>query len=89
MAHWYSDNSQSNGNTPLVKLSRVTEGAPVTMLAKIEGRNPAYSVKCAIRTGMRPEHAGKTVVAPPADSGGRYLCSTLFEGLFDTQGIAA
>lgn len=49
---YYLDNSLSIGRTPLVKLNRVTDGAPVTMLAKIEGRNPAYSVKCRIGANM-------------------------------------
>jgi cysteine synthase len=40
MKHTYNDNSQSIGNTPLVKLNRITEGAKATVLAKIEGRNP-------------------------------------------------
>ena len=40
----YSDNSQTIGRTPLVRLNRVTEGCGATVLAKIEGRNPAYSV---------------------------------------------
>ena len=48
----FADNSLSIGRTPLVKLNRVTGGAPVTMLAKIEGRNPAYSVKCRIGASM-------------------------------------
>jgi cysteine synthase len=48
----YSDNSQSIGLTPLVKLNRLTEGAKATVLAKIEGRNPAYSVKCRIGASM-------------------------------------
>jgi cysteine synthase A len=52
MAHWYPDNSQSIGNTPLVRLNRIADGAPVTLLAKIEGRNPAYSVKCRIGAAM-------------------------------------
>ena len=38
----FSDNSQSIGNTPLVKLNHLTTGAKATVLAKIEGRNPAY-----------------------------------------------
>lgn len=49
MARIYQDNSQSIGNTPLVKLNRVTQG---TVYAKIEGRNPAYSVKCRIGANM-------------------------------------
>jgi cysteine synthase A len=48
----FPDNSFSIGRTPLVKLNRVIDGAPVTMLAKIEGRNPAYSVKCRIGASM-------------------------------------
>jgi cysteine synthase A len=49
---WFADNSLSIGRSPLVRLNRVTGGAPVTMLAKIEGRNPAYSVKCRIGASM-------------------------------------
>lgn len=49
MSRIYSDNAQSIGNTPLVRLNRITQGLKATVLAKIEGRNPAYSVKC--RTG--------------------------------------
>jgi cysteine synthase A len=52
MSKIYSDNAQSIGNTPLVKLNRVTQGAKATVLAKIEGRNPAYSVKCRIGAAM-------------------------------------
>jgi cysteine synthase A len=48
----YADNSLSIGRTPLVRLNRVTEGAGATVLAKIEGRNPAYSVKCRIGAAM-------------------------------------
>ncbi len=49
---YYDDNSLSIGHTPLVRLNRVTEGTPVTMLGKVEGRNPAYSVKCRIGASM-------------------------------------
>lgn len=52
MTHWFPDNSQSIGNTPLVRLNRITDGAPITLLAKIEGRNPAYSVKCRIGAAL-------------------------------------
>jgi cysteine synthase len=52
MSKIYADNSQSIGNTPLIKLNNVTKGAKATVLAKIEGRNPAYSVKCRIGANM-------------------------------------
>jgi cysteine synthase len=48
----YTDNSCTIGRTPLVRLNRVANGAPVELLAKIEGRNPAYSVKCRIAASM-------------------------------------
>ena len=52
MARIYSDNSQSIGRTPLVRLNRLTAGAKATVLAKIEGRNPSYSVKCRIGANL-------------------------------------
>jgi len=52
MKRIYEDNSQSIGNTPLIKLNHITAGLKATVLAKIEGRNPAYSVKCRIGAAM-------------------------------------
>jgi len=52
MPHWFEDNSRAIGRTPLVRLNRITDGAKATVLAKIEGRNPAYSVKCRIGAAM-------------------------------------
>ena len=52
MPGWFEDNSQSIGRTPLVRLNRIGDGAPATILAKIEARNPAYSVKCRIGAAM-------------------------------------
>ncbi|MBC8113584.1 MAG: pyridoxal-phosphate dependent enzyme, partial [Candidatus Saccharimonas sp.] len=48
----FKDNSESIGRTPLVKINRLTEGLNATVYAKIEGRNPAYSVKCRIGASM-------------------------------------
>jgi cysteine synthase A len=48
----YEDNTRAIGRTPLVRINRITAGAGATVLAKIEGRNPAYSVKCRIGAAM-------------------------------------
>ncbi len=77
MATWFRDNSLSIGNTPLVKLNRVTDGAGATVLAKVEGRNPAYSVKCRIGAAMVWDAEtkgllgpGKTIVEPTSGNTG-------------------
>jgi len=64
MKRIYDDNSRSIGNTPLVKLNRVTDGAKATVLAKIEGRNPAYSVKCRIGAAMIWDAEEKGLLKP-------------------------
>ena len=77
MSHWYPDNAESIGHTPLVRLNRVTDGAAATVLAKIEGRNPAFSVKCRIGTSMVKDaeaHGrlgpGKEIVEPTSGNTG-------------------
>jgi cysteine synthase A len=60
----FEDNSRSIGNTPLVRLNRVTEGAAATVLGKMEGRNPAYSVKCRIGASMVWDAEERGVLAP-------------------------
>jgi cysteine synthase A len=77
MANWYTDNSLSIGNTPLVRLNRISDGAPAIILAKIEGRNPAYSVKCRIGAAMIWDAeqrgllgAGKHIVEPTSGNTG-------------------
>ena len=52
MGNWYADNSLSIGRTPLVRLNRVVDDGGAIVLAKIEGRNPAYSVKCRIGAAL-------------------------------------
>ncbi len=52
MSSIYADNSLTIGNTPMVQLNRVTAGCQARVLAKIEGRNPAFSVKCRIGAAM-------------------------------------
>ncbi len=52
MTKWFEDNAQSIGHTPLVRLNHITDGAQANVLVKIEGRNPAYSVKCRIGAAM-------------------------------------
>jgi cysteine synthase A len=85
ICHWqegasvtiYLDNPQSIGNTPLVRINRIAKGLPVTILAKIEGRNPAFSVKCRIGAAMIWDaetrgvlHSGKRVVEPTSGNTG-------------------
>jgi cysteine synthase A len=60
----YNDNSLSIGNTPLVRINRMIPGKEVTVLAKIEGRNPAYSVKCRIGASMIWDAEKKGLLGP-------------------------
>jgi cysteine synthase A len=60
----FNDNSLSIGRTPMIKLNRVTDGAPATIYAKIEGRNPAYSVKCRIGASMIWDAEQKGILKP-------------------------
>ena len=60
----FDDNALSIGRTPLVRLNRVTEGSQATVLAKIEGRNPAYSVKCRIGASMVWDAEARGVLTP-------------------------
>ncbi len=60
----FEDNSRSIGNTPLVRLNRISKGLPATIVAKIEGRNPAYSVKCRIGAAMIWDAEQKGILKP-------------------------
>jgi hypothetical protein len=83
----FSDNSESIGRTPLVRINRLTAGLKATVLAKIEGRNPAYSVKCRIGAAMiwDAERSGRLkpgmeVVEPTSGNTGialAYVCALL------------
>ena len=64
MSNFFADNSLSIGRTPLIKLNRVTDGAGATVLAKIEGRNPAYSVKCRIGAALVWDAEKKGLLEP-------------------------
>ena len=64
MGNWFEDYSYSIGNTPMVRINHITQGAKATVLAKVEGRNPSFSVKCRIGAAMiwDAEMRGKLVV---------------------------
>ncbi len=64
MARIFEDNSRSIGGTPLVRINRLTQGAQATVLAKIEGRNPAYSVKCRIGASMVWDAEERGILGP-------------------------
>jgi cysteine synthase len=81
----FKDNPDSIGRTPLVKINRIAKGLKATILAKIEGRNPAYSVKCRIGAAMIWDaekrgklKAGMQVVEPTSGNTGialAYVCA--------------
>ena len=85
MARIYDDNSLSIGNTPLVRINRLASTLPATVLGKVEGRNPAYSVKCRIGASMIWDaeksgvlKPGMTVVEPTSGNTGialSYVCA--------------
>lgn len=64
MSKLFADNSLSVGGTPLIKLNRISDGASATILAKIEGRNPAYSVKDRIGVAMIDDATKKGLLGP-------------------------
>jgi cysteine synthase A len=77
MSSYAEDNTKSIGNTPMVRINHLTKGHPGTLLAKIEGRNPAYSVKCRIGANMVWEaersgalKPGGTIVEPTSGNTG-------------------
>jgi cysteine synthase A len=80
MGRIYEDNSLSIGNTPLVRLNRIPQGLGCTIVGKIEGRNPAYSVKCRIGAAMiwaaerdgilKPGSRNRTIVEPTSGNTG-------------------
>jgi cysteine synthase A len=80
MGRIFEDNSRSIGGTPLVRLNRLAQGTGATVVAKIEGRNPAYSVKCRIGAAMIeaaerdgllvPGSRARTIVEPTSGNTG-------------------
>src|SRR4051812_16450496 len=60
----FNDNAESIGRTPLVRINHLTRGMKSTVLAKIEGRNPAYSVKCRIGANMIWDAEQRGILTP-------------------------
>jgi cysteine synthase A len=89
MSRIFEDNSLSIGRTPLVRIKRITAGLGASVVAKIEGRNPAYSVKCRIGAAMiwaaerdgilKPGDTSVTVVEPTSGNTGialAFVCAS-------------
>jgi cysteine synthase len=64
MSKIFADNSQSIGNTPLIRLNHLAGDSKAILLAKIEGRNPAYSVKCRIGANLIWDAEKRGVLKP-------------------------
>lgn len=64
MGKFFNDNSLSIGNTPMVKINKMANGLKATILGKIEGRNPSYSVKCRIGASMIWDAEKRGVLKP-------------------------
>jgi cysteine synthase A len=64
MPSWFEDNARSIGRTPLVRLNRIMGGSRARVLAKIEGRNPAYSVKCRLGAALVWDAEERGVLGP-------------------------
>ena len=60
----YLNNADSIGHTPLIRLNHITDGAGATVLAIIEGRNPAYSVKCRVGAAMVADAEAHGLLGP-------------------------
>jgi cysteine synthase A len=60
----FTDNSESIGRTPLVRINRIAKGIKCTIAAKVEGRNPSYSVKCRIGASMIWDAEKRGVLKP-------------------------
>jgi len=60
----FEDNTKSIGRTPLIRINRLNAGGGATVYAKIEGRNPAYSVKCRIGAAMVWDAEKRGVLKP-------------------------
>ena len=77
MQSWFADSSRSIGGTPLVRFNRLAAGSSAPILAKIEARNPSFSVKCRIGAAMVWDAeqrgllgAGKEIVEPTSGNTG-------------------
>lgn len=77
MPNWYEDNSYTIGRTPLVRINNITRGSKAKVYAKLEGRNPSFSVKCRIGSAMVWDaerrgalHHGMEIIEPTSGNTG-------------------
>ena len=79
---FFEDNSLSIGRTPLIRINRMARGLGATVLAKTEGRNPSYSVKCRIGAAMIWDAEERGILAPGREN------PTVLEPTSGNTGIA-
>jgi len=79
---FFEDNSLSIGRTPLIRINKMAKGLGATILAKIEGRNPAYSVKCRVGAAMIWDAEQKGLLKPGGNN------PTVLEPTSGNTGIA-
>lgn len=87
MEGWFADNSLTIGRTPLVALNRIPVGGHATILAKIEGRNPAFSVKCRLGAAMIWDAEARGLLGPGKELVEPTSCTKTFSTRLECRSV--